>query len=217
MDRPSPSTSVSATARRSPRLSRPSSACGRGRWARAAIFDDAGLDVAVLDHHGVVEHGHVGHAAVAVPGIEIGAEHRILLGGRHGDAHLAGDVVVALDDAAHAAGRAEIVGDDAHRNAGAAALASRPVGDRLAAAEAAVGEDVVELAGALADQVGEYLALLLAAEIGARRRSGQVELRRVTRVLGHGAVRRCVAAGYESGRRLGSPDSARTSKAKSGP
>ena len=178
-----------------------------------AIFDDAGLDVAVLDHHGVVEHGHVGHAAVAVSGIEIGAEHGILLGGRHGDAHLADDILVALDDAAHAAGRAEILGDDAHRHAGAAALASRPVGDRLAAAEAAVGEDVVELAGALADQVGEYLALLLAAQIGARRRSGQVELRRIARVLGHGAVRRCVAA--ESGRRLRSPGSARASKAKS--
>src|ERR1700724_2603493 len=150
-----------------------------------------------------------------MPGIEIGAEHRILLGRRHGDAHLAGDILIALADAAHAAGRAEIVGDHAHRHAGAAALASRPVGDRLSAAEAAVGEDVVELAGTLADQVGEYLALLLAAEIGARRRSGQVELRRVTRVLGHGAVRRCIAASHESGRRLRSPDSARASKAKS--
>ena len=189
----------------------------RGRVGVPAIFDDAGLDVAVLDHHGVIEHGHVGHAAVAVAGIEIGAEDGILLGGRHGDAHLAGDILIALDDAAHAAGRLEIVGDDAHRHAGAAALASRPVGDRLAAAEAAVGEDVVELAGALADEVGEYLALLLAAQIGARRRSGQVELRRITRVLGHGAVRRCVAAGHESGRRLGSPGSARASKAKSGP
>ena len=179
----------------------------------SAIFDDAGLDMAVLDHHGVVEHGHVGHAAVAVARIEIGAENGILLGGRHGDSHFADDVVVALDDAAHAAGRAEIVGDDAHRHAGAAALAGRPVGDRLAAAEAAVGEDVVELAGALADQVGKYLALLLAAQIGARRRSGQVELRRVTRVLGHGRFG-CIAAGHESGRRLRSPDSARASKAK---
>ena len=40
------------------------------------------LDVGVLDHHGVVEHRHVGHAAVGVAGVEIAAEQRILLGGR---------------------------------------------------------------------------------------------------------------------------------------
>src|SRR4249919_1249693 len=38
------------------------------------VFDDAGLDMAVLDHHGVVQHRHVGHAAVAMARIEIGAE-----------------------------------------------------------------------------------------------------------------------------------------------
>ena len=59
-----------------------------------AVFDHAGLDVAVLDHHGVVEHGHVGHAAVAMAEVEIGAEHRILLGGRHRDAHLADQVAL---------------------------------------------------------------------------------------------------------------------------
>ena len=31
--------------------------------------------MAVLDHHGVVEERHVGHAAVRVTRIEIGAEH----------------------------------------------------------------------------------------------------------------------------------------------
>ena len=153
--------------------------------AAAAIFDDPGFDMAVLDHHGVIEHGHVGHAAIAVPGIEIGAKDGILLGGRHGDPHLADDIVVALDDAAHAARGAEFLGDHAHRDAAAATLAGRPVGNRLAAAKSALGEDVVELARPLADQVGKNLPLLLASEIGAWRRSGQVELRRIAGMLGH--------------------------------
>ena len=37
---------------------------------------------------------------------------------------------------------------DPHRDAGAALVAGRPVGDRLAAAEAAMGQQVVEVAGA---------------------------------------------------------------------
>ena len=53
--------------------------------------------MAVLDHHRVVEHGHVGHAAVVMSRIEIGAEHRILLRGRHADPHLADEIFVALD------------------------------------------------------------------------------------------------------------------------
>ena len=48
-----------------------------------------------------------------------------------------------------------------------------------------MGEQVVQLAGALADQMREHLALLLARQIGAGRRRGQVELRRVAGVLGH--------------------------------
>src|SRR6202020_1559274 len=106
------------------------------------IFDNARLDVAVLDHHGIVEHRHIGHAAVAVPRIKIGAEDRILLGGRHRDLHLTENVGVAVCGAAHAAGGAEFLGDDADRHATAAALAGWPVGDRLAAAESALGEDV---------------------------------------------------------------------------
>ncbi len=168
-------------------------AVDRAVGAAQAVFHQPRLDVAVLHHHGVVEHRHVGHAAVAVAAVEIAAEHGVLLGGRHQRAHLADHVGVALGDAAHAAGRAEFVGDDAHRDAGAAGLAGRPVGDRLAAAEAAVGEQVVEPRRAVADQVREHLALLLARQIGARRGRGQVELRRVARMLGHGtlsAVRR---------------------------
>src|SRR5207237_4172546 len=75
-------------------------------------------------------------------------------------------------------------------DAGAAVLAGRAVGDRLAAAETAVGEEIVELARPLADQMREHLALLVAGQIGARRGRGEVELRGVARVLGHGASRR---------------------------
>ena len=64
-------------------------------------------------------------------------------------------------------------------------LAGRPIGDRLAAAEAAMGEQIIELARALADQMRENLALFLALQIGAGRRRGQIELRCIARVLGH--------------------------------
>src|SRR5207247_2540145 len=95
-------------------------------------------------------------------------------------------VAVAFGDTPHASRRAKLLGYDSHRDACPAMLTSRPVGDRLAAAKATVGEQVVELARALADQVREHLALLLARQIGARRRSGQVELRSIARMLGHG-------------------------------
>src|SRR5262249_35484667 len=121
-----------------------------------------------------------------VPGIEIGAKDRVLFRGRHGNAHFTGDVGVAAHDAAHALGRAEIPGDHADRNAGAASLASGAVGNGLAAAKAALRENVVKLAGAFADQVRKHLPLLAPAQIRARRRSGEIELRCVTRMLGHG-------------------------------
>ena len=54
-----------------------------------------------------------------------------------------------------------LVGDDPHRHASPAALASWPVRDRLAAPEAAVGEQIVEIAGALPDQMSEHLAFFL--------------------------------------------------------
>ena len=48
-----------------------------------------------------------------------------------------------------------------------------------------MGEQVVEFAGALADQMGEHLALLLARQIGAGRGRRQIELRRIAGMLGH--------------------------------
>src|SRR4051794_7571064 len=151
-----------------------------------AGLDDAGLDVGVLAHHGVVEHGHVGHAAMAVTRIEIGAEHRILLGGRHRAALLADDVGVARDHLAEVAGGAELVGDHPDRDAGATLVAGGTVGDRLAATEAAMGQEVVEVTGALTYEVRKHLALVSARQIGAGGRRREVKLWGVARVLGQG-------------------------------
>src|SRR5512144_1912971 len=96
-----------------------------------AIFDNAGIDMTVLDHHGVVEHGHVSHAAVAVSCIEVSAKHGILLGCRRGRTHMADHVGVAFGDSAHGARWRKICSDDADGYAGPAALAGGPVGDGL--------------------------------------------------------------------------------------
>lgn len=154
--------------------------------AAGAVFDQAGLDVAVLHHHGVVEHGHVGHAAVAVPLVQVGAEHRILFGRRRRGPQLAHNVAVARLDFPEVAGGAELVGDHPHRDAGAAIVAGRPIGDRLAAAEAAMGQQVIEVAGFVPDQVGKHLALVPPRQIRARRRRREIELRGIARMLRHG-------------------------------
>jgi hypothetical protein len=57
----------------------------------------------------------------------------------------------------------------------------------LAAAKTPLREDIVELAGALADQMREHLPLFLAAQIGTGGRRGQIKLRCVARMLGQGS------------------------------
>ncbi len=135
--------------------------------------------MAVLDHHGIVEHGHVGHAAVGMAGVEIVAEQRILFRGwlRRGDR--ADEVGVDPAHAALGVVGLEVVNQHPDRHAATAVLAGRTIGDRLRAAEAGLGQHVVERGGALADQMGENLALHHARQIGAGRRGRQVELRRV--------------------------------------
>jgi len=54
--------------------------------------------------------------------------------------HFADDIVVTVENAPHAPRRPKILGHDPDRHTGAAVFAGRPVGDRLTAAEAAVGE-----------------------------------------------------------------------------
>jgi hypothetical protein len=170
--------SVSATAISSPWPLAGDEAVG----AAPPVFDHLGVDMGVLDHHRIVEHGHVRHAALAVARVEIGAEQRILLGGRLGVVHGADQVGIALH-AAHVARRLELAGEDAHRDAGAAALAGRPVGDVLRPAEAALRQQIVHLRRLVTDQVREHLPLELPLDIGTRRGRGQEELRRLCRLV----------------------------------
>ena len=139
----------------------------------------------VLDHHGEIERRHVGHAALGMTGVEIGAEEDVVLVGRFRRDKGAHNVGVRPDRPALALGRTEIVDQHAHRHAGPAALTRGPVGDCLRAAEAGLGQEVVEGGGPFADQMGENLPLLLAGQVGARRRSGQIKLRGVARFPAH--------------------------------
>src|SRR5262249_61247467 len=101
-------------------------------------------------------------------GIEIGAKDCVLFGGRHRDPHFADYVGVAPRNPAHAGSRTKVLGDDAHGNTGSATFAGRPVGDRLAAAEPALGQGIVEVAWALAAEGRKGLPFLLPGEIRAR-------------------------------------------------
>src|SRR6185437_7802719 len=94
----------------------------------ATILDDTRVDMAILYHHGVIEHGHVGHAAVAVACIEIRPEDRILFGCRRGRAHVANHIGVAFGDPAHVARGSKISGYHTDRHASPATLTSGPVG-----------------------------------------------------------------------------------------
>src|SRR5690349_25128768 len=118
-------------------------------------------------------------------GIEVGAKHRILFRCRRWRAHFSHDVDIALGNAAHIARRREISGRNANRYTGAAGFTRRSIGNGLAPAEAAMSEEIVELARPFADQMRKDFALLLTLEVGAGRRRRQVELRSVARVLGH--------------------------------
>ena len=82
--------------------------------AARAIFGQHGVDVRVLDHHGEIERGHVGHAALGMPGVEIGAEEDVMLVGRLRRDKGAEQVGVNPGRAALAGGRTEIIDQHAH-------------------------------------------------------------------------------------------------------
>jgi len=67
----------------------------------------------------------------------------------------------------------------------------------LAAPKPAMGEQIVKLSGTFANKVREHLSLFLARQVRARRRSGQIELRGIAGMLGHGGLdtRRNLASG----------------------
>jgi hypothetical protein len=94
-------------------------------------------------------------------------------------------VGVAFGDSTHVARRRKIRSDHADRHAGPAPFAGGPVRNGLTTAESAVGEKIVEFAGAFPDQVCKHLAFFLAVQVGAGRGRRQVELRCIARVLGH--------------------------------
>ena len=166
----------------------PSDAAREGRVRPAhAVLDQPGLHLAVLDHHGVVEDAHLRHAAAGMAVVEIAAEQRILLGrGVRPIADSADEVRFARLHPAHRAAGLERVDQDTDRDAGPAALAGRPVGDVLAAAEAALAEDIEQRRRPLADEMGEHLPLRLARQIRAGRRRGEKELRRLRMMHCHG-------------------------------
>jgi DNA gyrase/topoisomerase IV subunit A len=154
----------------------------------AAIFDQLCVDVAVFHHHRIVEDRHVDHSAGRMARVEIGAKQGILFRSRRRGAFRPDEVAVQSDHAAERSGEAELVYDHAHGNTGAAGIAGRAISDRLRAAKAALGQEVVHGGRALADEMGEDLAFQLARQIGAGRRAREKKLRRVARLLGHGSA-----------------------------
>ena len=70
-----------------------------------AVLGDERVDDAVLDHHGVVEHRHVGHAAIGMARVDVAAEEGELLGGRLRRHAARFETLRLVHDAAHASGR----------------------------------------------------------------------------------------------------------------
>ena len=183
---PSESRSHSATAISGCCLS---AVLGRQRPGLGPVLGHEGVDDAVLHHHRVVEHGHVGHAAVGVARVDVAAEQRVLLGGRRRLQPAGDEVAVGLDHAAQRARRLELAHHHAHRDARLAALAIGHVGDVLAAAEAALEQVVDQRRRLVVGEVGEQLALEAARQIGAGLRRRDVELGEMLLLLAHTASR----------------------------
>jgi hypothetical protein len=155
------------------------------RVGREAIFDQPRVDMAVLDHHLIIDHVHVRHAAIGVARADIAAKERILLGRGARGSPFPDNIGVAARDPALGAGRSERLDLYAHGDAGPAVLAGRPISDCLRTAETGLRQRVVERRRPQADEMGEHLSLRAPWQIGARRGGGEVELRRVARLFGH--------------------------------
>ena len=110
-----------------------------------AVLDQVGPHGRVLDHGDIVGPAHVGHAAAGVARGEIVLEQVVLFEGGLGLDQVARQVGVAGQDLALGPAGAEFGDRDAHRQAGVAALASRAIGDVLAAAETGVGQLVIDV------------------------------------------------------------------------
>ena len=151
-----------------------------------AVLGDGRLHHAVLDHQRIVEHGHLGHAAIGVAGVDIGAEQRILLRARRRIEARRHQVAIGAHDPIERAPRPEGIDQDAHRHAGRAGVAIGHVGDVLAAPEPAFQKIVDEEGRLLPGQMREELPLELTREVRAGLRGGDVELWKVALMLCHG-------------------------------
>ena len=150
-----------------------------------AILGDERVDDAVLDHHGVVEHRHVGHAAVGVARVDVAAEQRVLLGGGRRLQAARDEILVGIEHAAERAPGLELVDQHAHRHARLAALAVGHVGDVLAAPETALQQVVDQGRRLVVGEMGEELALEATRQIRAGLRRRDVELGKVFLLLTH--------------------------------
>ncbi len=150
-----------------------------------AILGEERLHHAVLDHHGVVEHGHVRHAAVGVARIDVIAEQAELLGCRHGRDAPADEILVAGKRAPHGFVGFKLIDEDTYRDTRLAALAIGHVGDVLAAAETALEQVVDEGERLVVREMREELSLEPARQIGTRLRGRDVEFRKVFLLFRH--------------------------------
>ena len=142
----------------------------------AGVFDDARLDRRLFDHRGEFEDVHVGHAAIGVPPVKVAAEEAELILGRPGGGGVAAQRAGPLEDAALRPGGGEVRNPDAGGQAGGTFGAGGAVEHVLAAAEALLGQRVVQLLRMLPLERGEQLPLHPAREIGAGLRGRDVEL-----------------------------------------
>src|ERR1700730_5350481 len=53
------------------------------------IFNETCFDMAVFDHHRIIDAGHIGHATIAMPRVKVAAKKDILLRGRLSPYHIA--------------------------------------------------------------------------------------------------------------------------------
>ena len=178
---PSPSLSQRATALSGQHSKSTSSAS----FGLGSILGQERLDDRILDHHAVIEHRHVRHAAVAVTRVDVSAEQAILLGRRNRCRAPCNERRISVPAAPHRPVGREFIDEHPDRDAGLAAFAVRHIGDVLAAPEAGRQQAIDELGRLVMRQMREEFAFEPAWQIWAGLRSGDVELRKLLLLLRH--------------------------------
>ncbi len=150
-----------------------------------AILDDAGVDVGVFHHHGVVQRRHVRHAAGLVTVVEISAEEGELFCRWFGTVDGRHEIAICADDAPHRFCRDEALGENPHRHTGATVFAGWSIGNVLGSAKAALCQQIVHFRRSRTDKMRKDLPLQLIRQIRARRWRSQIKLRRRRRLRVH--------------------------------